>query len=708
MRKTTRWVTLAAALACVSAVTGTRAAEPYSWTDRSSFRDVAVTASSEDPLWPAANVVNGKTDGRETPWLTTKTRPRAAWVELRTQTPRTVRAVRLFHQGPGLYRSRDYAVKCWQPDGWRLVADVKGNERGGWIEHACPELTTDRVRIEIRRSAHGTRMGLDEVVLVGEPAGRPAAERVSAPHFCGARSQFGHILWEADAPKGVAVRFATRTAPDAGGKPGTWSAWSAPVAKPDSPIASPPGAWLQYRVTWQPRDAQPPVIASVRLGFPEAVQGVSLDSMLPRPGDAFKLAVRFAEPMRPDAAPRITVELPGRPSLRVAGGAWGADGTTWQGADLALPKDAAQGMARLRVAGACVRRNGLEAVPFEHAFPVGEKPVLDCLIDVCGWTMKHPDSKIFVEGYNQRATLALYEITGDRKYLDHVKKWANWLLDAQRPEGYWDSGYNTVYFADTGCALALLFNLHKHVDAAWQQRIVAAMERYIQFLHGEGPHAHGKWLNADGSIGVGYWTTGKKDTASRGAYTIATTLAGPALFGPMHYLTGSAEHKLIAQRTTRWCYTTSMAKDGCFLTFVNGKRKKREWPFNNSTYVGEGGIAAWVFIDDPAWRAELKRLVRPQIEWLLRNQNPDGSFAQLNSPEQWRAHGIGSVLVWWYTHVERDPRVADAMRNFVAFFLSPDNCKAAGIKSQKIATSLTARSLATVLRPEVDCRRWKD
>jgi len=100
--------------------------------------------------------------------------------------------------------------------------------------------------------------------------------------------------------------------------------------------------------------------------------------------------------------------------------------------------------------------------------------------------------------------------------------------------------------------------------------------------------------------------------------------------------------------------------------------------------------------------------VRPQIEWLLRNQSPDGSFARLNSLEQWRAHGIGSVLVWWHTQVERDPRVADAICRFVTFFLSAENRKQAGIKSQSIATSLTARSLATVLRPDVDCRRWRD
>jgi len=697
------------ALHASAAATDAQKTIPYSWTDRASFRDEAVAASSEDPLWPATNVVNGKTDGRETTWLTTKCNPRSAWVELRCQTPRIVRAIRLFHQRPRLYRSRDYVVKCWQEGGWRVVADVRDNERGGWVEHACPELATDRIRIDIKRSAYGTRMGIDEVVVVGKKIVDAAVgEWVSAPHFAGARRDFGRISWEAEVSAGMRFGFSTRTAPDADGKPGRWSSWSAPIAKRGASIPSPPGAWIQYRVTWKPSQASPPPMKRVHLGFPDAVKGVSFDSLLPRPGDALKLSVRFCEPMKADTAPRIRLVLPGGASQCVAGGAWSEDGRVWEGADLTITADAPQGMARLHVARACVRHNGLEAVPFDYDFPVGEKPVLDCLIDICSWTMTHPDSKIFVEGYNQRATLALYEITGDRRYLHHAKAWADRLLDAQFAEGYWDSGYDTVYFADTGCALALLFNLCKHLDAAGQRRVLDAMTRYCDFLEGKGAKAYGKWLNPDGSIGVGYWKTGKHETVSRGSYTIATALAGPGVFGPMYYLTGKVPYKHIAQRSTRWCYGTSMTKDGRFVLYREGKLREPSWPFNASTYVGEGTIAAWVYIDDPAWRAELKRMVKSQIEWLLRSQNPDGSFAKLNAPEQWRAHGIGSFLVWWYTHVERDPRVADAIRNFVTFLLSPKNRKAAGIKHQSIATSLAARSLATVLRPNVDCRRWKD
>jgi hypothetical protein len=91
------------------------------------------------------------------------------------------------------------------------------------------------------------------------------------------------------------------------------------------------------------------------------------------------------------------------------------------------------------------------------------KPLLERLKGIAKITMagefkggKEYKTSIFVEGYNERAILALYEITGEKFYLDHVRKWVGKLLDLQKPEGYWGTGYGDVYFADTGSALGLL------------------------------------------------------------------------------------------------------------------------------------------------------------------------------------------------------------------------------------------------------------
>ena len=129
---------------------------------------LSIRASDEDKSkgWPAANALDASVDEPDGYWLTQRTSPKQAWLELTLAEPTRIDRVVVFHQlNPGHYRSLDYTVAVRVDGGWKPVAQVKGNQQSGWIAHPFDAVLTDAVRLEITRSAHGNRMGVGEIEL---------------------------------------------------------------------------------------------------------------------------------------------------------------------------------------------------------------------------------------------------------------------------------------------------------------------------------------------------------------------------------------------------------------------------------------------------------------------------------------------------------------------------------------------------------------
>ncbi len=126
----------------------------------------SVRASDEDrpSWWLAANAVDGKVDDLNDYWLTRRTSPNAAWIELELAEPSRINRVALFHQlDPRHYTSLDYSVSVRAGGGWKPVVAIKNNQHSGWIAHTFAPVTTDAVRLDITRSAYGNRMGVGEI-----------------------------------------------------------------------------------------------------------------------------------------------------------------------------------------------------------------------------------------------------------------------------------------------------------------------------------------------------------------------------------------------------------------------------------------------------------------------------------------------------------------------------------------------------------------
>jgi hypothetical protein len=700
-------------------VFGACADVPRGWstTLKRPYQDISVTASSEQgDRWPASKAIDGDTSEPEGIWQTLRDNPETAWLELQLVEPRTVKGVRIFHQkNAGYYRSIDYTIACWADGAWATVTTVEGNKETEWREHLFDPMRTGKMRITITKSEHGFRMGLNEVELVLEPeapTGQPR-ERLTEPISCGTVAELGQIAYSLTSPPGTSVDIRTRTAPDVNGAPGAWSDWSAPYTAGPSRITSPNGAWIQCRAVFHDTDGARAEVQGLTLGWPHCVERIELDELVPRPGEPVELAVHFREKMDRDSSVQAELTLAGQETRALADGAWDEPGLEWRFEPLAFNEE---GLGELVIGGACTA-NGSLMHGESTAIAVGEKPLLDRLVAIGEWMMENPHDAIFIEGYNERTLLGLFEITGEQRYLDHVRTWAQWLLKYQKPEGYWPTGYGDVYFADTGSALGLLINFYKFATDEEKKGIDLALQRYADLLLVRGDSQGRPFVHEDGSLGVGYKADkdGNVEADLNKQYTISTALTGAEIFGAMYYMTGNEQYKQIAMKACDWLLDT-MVESGQIPYYIDdwnpdGKDEYwvwERWPYDTSAYAGEGFLAAWIYVDDPEFRERLGRRVKPHIEWVLRTQNDDGSWARKGSGDQLRSHGIINMLLWYNEHISADPRVVSAVQRWYLLVLDEEKSAYLRVPGDGIATSLTGRALLEIVRPGVDCYRWKD
>ncbi len=136
-----------------------------------------------------------------------------------------------------------------------------------------------------------------------------------------------------------------------------------------------------------------------------------------------------------------------------------------------------------------------------------------------------------------------------------------------------------------------------------------------------------------------------------------------------------------------------------------------------SAYVGEGVLSFDLYCGQPAWRAWIRKAIRPHIEFLLRTQNLDGTWSVPGDWDQKRSPGIVNFLIWYYEHVHSDPRLAQAVRKFDSFILNAQKAKSFGLLNAgavaagpedentfNVVTCLTGRAVADMLSPGVDAK----
>jgi hypothetical protein len=331
---------------------------------------------------------------------------------------------------------------------------------------------------------------------------------------------------------------------------------------------------------------------------------------------------------------------------------------------------------------------------------------------------------IFTGGYYMRDLVAGYRIFGDKRYLAVATSFADELLKKQSDRGYWLTGYGkNMYLADTGSALGLFITLYDHVDKDRQKQYLTSVQKYVDAIEKDG------LIRPSGALDVGL--RGKPDGSFSGPYkeeyTISSVLTGGEIFTWMYHMTKQDRYRQVAYKALNWVLV-SQREDGVIpynlpssksdLRKKGDKENDRmlwEWsPYLTSAYVGEGVLSFDLYCGQPEWRKEIRAKIKPHIEWLLRTQNPDGTWAVPGYWDQKRSPGVVNFLVWYYNHVRKDPRILSAVRKFEKFILVPEQAKAFGIMvdgskaelkdrvGYDCVTGLTGRAIADLIRPGVD------
>jgi hypothetical protein len=364
------------------------------------------------------------------------------------------------------------------------------------------------------------------------------------------------------------------------------------------------------------------------------------------------------------------------------------------------------------------------------SFCSDEQKTRECFHQLCDYIVKEKTNVpvIFTGGYYMRDLAAGYEIFGDKRYLDAAVAYADSLLDKQSPRGYWRTGYGKLYLADTASALGLFIVLYPHVDRERQHKYFDAVQRYVDAIERDG------LIRPSGALDVGLVldTNSAPIRAYGEDYSTSSQLTGGEVFTWMYHRTSKEKYRQIAYNTQKWVLST-MRADGVIpynLPFMKSDLRIKGSATNdfmlwtnsaylNSAYAGEGLLSFDLYCGNPAWQEELRARIKPHMDFLLRTQNPDGTWSTPGDWDQKRSPGIINFLTWYYGNVEKDPRIPEATRKFGAFILSPANAKRFGMLNDgatpdatkpnnhinyDCVTALTGRALADMLKPGVDAQ----
>lgn len=341
-------------------------------------------------------------------------------------------------------------------------------------------------------------------------------------------------------------------------------------------------------------------------------------------------------------------------------------------------------------------------------------------LDVGSQILKNTEDtsdSIFINGNFARLLVASFRISGNEAYLQEALRWGESFYHQQRlamtskidEAGYWvDLSRNprgNIYFGDGGTAASALAIVLGYAELKKKNLYLGALERYARFVMDGclidpqrlGREEAASWViqqgEDKGALGCGYY----QGHLSLKPYTISTATTGGGFFSALFALTGKPEYRDLARGAVAWLLKIRQP-DGEIPYILDGEESP-DWPLDTLTYCTEAFVPAWVYLKDEQTMSLLRTGIKPTIEWFLARQNLDGSWGEMQSPDQQRSPRAVTLLAWYYRNVERDPKIKDAVIKYCQFLLDPDKSAAYGIKKLVRTTGFAGLTIAEILLP---------
>jgi hypothetical protein len=329
-------------------------------------------------------------------------------------------------------------------------------------------------------------------------------------------------------------------------------------------------------------------------------------------------------------------------------------------------------------------------------------------------------TSIFINGNLARSLLAASRVSGDAGLAAPGLAWCDALAAAQQrittstslEGGWWDTGYNDLFLADTGTAVVaaeLCWVLTP--PGARRDAWTAALLRYTNFVatgcttapaaghYGDScPPPGTGWLLSDGSLGDGYVARRLNNVS----YTIATATTGSAFLPlwaalplPEHGALPPAALQAAALAAVRWIIANRSA-DGR-IPYIITPPDRQDHDLQCVTYSAESFVVMSRL--SPVAREELRAL-NSTAAWLLQTQNADGSWGNASNKGEVERSPRAVSLLQFYADTYR-PANEPAMRGAIDSWLAWLGAGASGyFNNNTLFMGFAALALADLAVPD--------
>lgn len=360
------------------------------------------------------------------------------------------------------------------------------------------------------------------------------------------------------------------------------------------------------------------------------------------------------------------------------------------------------------------------------------------------------NDSIFINGNLARVLLASHKIKANNTRLAEGLRWCDSFSKIQLPittakgndGGYWNTGYNEVYIADTGTAITALALCHSLATETSRKQIYESALHKFKLFVTEGcvkaptnpnvgtelcPPANAtgwvlpasKFADTAGALGDGWY----KDELNYFPYTISTATTGSCGFVEYDNIRSDPDLKAISLNAIQWLLRSRDSEGR--IPYIITPAQKTHGLYQATSYSTE----SFVIVDlrygldkmgDGTVHESLSTALNKTVHWLVANQSADGSWGywqpdltkNLNksmlgfSPREdaLRSPRALSLLQWYYERVDAEPKVANSIQQYVNFLLDPSHHDGYGIGSLALPTGFIGLAIADLIQPWVSFR----